>query len=79
MFSLPKPECESGYTQEQVKEIVDDYDDFSGWMDGKTMTICKGKAWDHDKEEYYEVCDGVSHGTVIYPCDLRRYLGSVRR
>lgn len=82
MTDLPTPACEIGYTYEQLDEILGEVgtprrDEFGRWMDGQTMGLCEGRAFDHDKREYYEVCDGVSHGPCVYPHDLRRFLAGL--
>lgn len=75
---LPKPECEYGYTVEQVKEIMgDDVQRFYHWMRGQTMAICEGNAYNHDTKEYEEACGGVSHGYVTYGYDIERFLAGL--
>jgi hypothetical protein len=72
---LPTPVCESGYTTSQLIDILGDrYEDFGLWMSGQTITICEGRAYNHDTREYREKCGGVSHGLVVYPWDLERFL-----
>ena len=68
-------ECEYGYSRHQVEEIMGDrLQEFDHWMRGQTMTLCEGKAYDHDKREYHEACGGVAHGPVVYDHDLRGFL-----
>jgi hypothetical protein len=74
--NMPKPECRWGYTEAQVNKIMGErVDEFRSWMDGQTVGFCQGRAYDHDKREYYEVCDGKHHGVVVYSCDIERFLG----
>jgi hypothetical protein len=62
-MNLPEPECELGYTQDQVKEIVNDYEQFRQWIRGQTGGLCETKYTDCEK----------SHGSTTYKHDLRRY------
>lgn len=79
-MTLPEPECEGGYTQRQVEEIMDDrYDEFRAWMWGQTMMLCEGRAYNHEAREYYETCGGVAHGAITYEYDLKRFLGHLGR
>lgn len=74
-MNLPTPECRWGYTEKQLLDIIgDDLTNFRLWMNGQTQAVCEGRAYDHDKQEYYEVCNGVHHGLVVYSWDLERYL-----
>lgn len=75
---IEKPECAWGYTTQQLRRILGShFDDFGRWMRGQTMTLCNGQKYNHDTEEYEEACGGVSHGGVVYPWDLGRYLNNL--
>jgi hypothetical protein len=78
MFELPKTECESGYPEWQIEEILQKagraMTEFSQFMYGQTMTLCQGEKYNHDTRSYYECCGGVAHGGVVYPWDLERFL-----
>lgn len=73
---LPEPGCRSGYPVSQLKEVLDEqqYNRLMIWMRGQTMMLCQGRAYSHERQEYYEVCNGVSHGPVIYSHDLYRFI-----
>ena len=76
--TLPKPECEAGYTRKQIEEIVGGrLSEFDSWMFGQTMTICEGRRYNHTTKEYEISEDGVSHGSVVYPWDLERFLAGL--
>lgn len=72
----PKPECELGYTDVQVRVILGDrYDEFLRWMRrGQTVGYCSGMKWNPETEEYVPACAGVVHGGVFYPHDVARFL-----
>lgn len=73
--NLPEPECSCGYPAYQLKEVLGDrLPAFWQWMRGQTVTLCEGKRYNHDTKEYEEDCGGISHGAVVYTCDLERYL-----
>jgi hypothetical protein len=69
-----QPECELGYTTEQLKEIIDNMLEFDRWMNGQTRAICEGRKYNHDTREWEVACDGVAHGLVTYQSDVERYL-----
>lgn len=73
---MPKPECESGYPWYQIREIlgVKRTKELSEWMYGQTMTRCEGRRYNHSIRAYEESCGGVSHGGVVYPWDLQRFM-----
>lgn len=71
-MNLPKPHCQLGYTEDQIKEIVIDLNGFYRWMEGQTMAVCDGRLYDHEKRCYVEGCG--PHGIIVYPHDLERYL-----
>lgn len=78
MTELPAPECRSGYTRQQVDQILEvrgrSRAEFDAWMRGQTIALCEGQRWDYETESYVEACGGVAHGAVIYPWDLERFL-----
>lgn len=77
-MNLPSPDCRWGYTENQLNQILgDNLSDFHKWMNGQTVAFCEGRAYNHDKKEYYEVCDGVHHGVVVYKWDLERFLNGL--
>ena len=60
---MPKPECEQGYPDAQVRAIMGDrYNEFMRWMTGQTMAICDGSYYDHS-----------SH-VIVYSWDAQRFL-----
>jgi hypothetical protein len=72
---LPAPECEGGYTNWQLAEILGNrLDKFEQWMRGQTMMLCEGRSYDHDRCEYVPACGGVAHGGIVYRWDLERFL-----
>lgn len=76
--SLPFPECEGGFTERQVTEIMGDrIEEFWRWMSGQTMMLCEGRSYNHERREYEESCGGVAHGPITYSWDLKRFLGIV--
>ena len=79
-IQLPKPNCESGYTQEQLAHILGPrLGEFQKWHYGQTGAICEGRRYSHDTKQYYESCGGVSHGFVVYAWDLERFMHSRMR
>jgi hypothetical protein len=71
---LPKPECKSGYTNNQLEQMLGArYKEFMKWMYGQTMTLCDGKEYDHELKEYKNTNCG-PHGAVVYPWDLKGFL-----
>lgn len=73
-LNLPKPECQLGYSDTQIREITDSrYDEFTRWMRGQTMAICDGRYYSHEDKQYYE--DGCGpHGTIVYYWDVVTFL-----
>jgi hypothetical protein len=77
-MKLPKPECEFGYTESQVTKILGSKAPrFWNWMNGQTFGFCDGRIYDHEKKTYEKCCNGESHGTVVYPSDLERFLNEL--
>ena len=71
---LPEPDCITGYTDTQVREITGTkYIVFLEWMRGQTMAFCDGRVYDHDKKDYVISCD-VEHGMIVYSRDIKAYL-----
>lgn len=74
-MTLPKPECELGYTAAQVREILGAASPaFAAWMQHQTTAMCEGRRFNHEIKSYEPACGGVAHGIVVYPRDLRRFL-----
>lgn len=77
MSPLPPPECELGYTEGQIEQIVGDrLGEFDRWMNGQTMGLCDGRRYDHEKREHLATGCG-PHGAVVYGHDLRRFLAGL--
>lgn len=75
---MTPPLCTLGYPEEQLREILGSrWDDFSRWFVGQTGGICEGREYDHDKREYRPTNCG-PHGYVVYPWDVRNFLGGGR-
>lgn len=71
---LPAPECELGYTEHQIAQIMGpSLDRFNKWMSGQTMSICDGRRYNH-KLGQYEATGCGPHGTITYSHDVRRFL-----
>lgn len=71
---MPVPECELGYTEEQVKSITGSrYTEFNYWMNGQTMAICDGRAYDHTLQVYKSTGCG-PHGGIVYSGDVERFM-----
>lgn len=74
-MKLPKPECEGGYTEQQIFDILGDRElAFRRWMRGQTMMLCDGRRWDPKGQEYVPSDCGTAHGPVVYRWDLERFL-----
>lgn len=77
-MELPTPECEIGFTDRQVDEILEankyTREEFDQWMYGQTGAICEGRAYNHDRQEYEERCGGVAHGFIYFTWDVERFL-----
>jgi len=77
-MTLPKPECEYGFTDTQVKEIMGSREaEFWTWMRGQTSCFCEGRAYNHEKKAYEPSCGGYAHGSVVYPWDVSRFLAGM--
>lgn len=70
---LPRPECEGGYTAEQVRSIMGDlHDEFQRWMSGQTVMLCEGRRYNHETRAYEPSCG--PHGVVTYRWGVGRFL-----
>lgn len=70
-----KPECEWGYTENQVRKLTGDrYQEFLEWMNGQTRSLCDGRQFNHKLSRYEQACNGVAHGSITYPWDVERFL-----
>lgn len=74
VVSLPEPECESGYTERQVREIVGDdwLEEFYYRTRYETKTLCEGRRYNHDTREYEPSCG--PHGVVVHEVDVVAFL-----
>ena len=73
-MTLPDPECQYGYTEEQLSTILGErIDAFNHWMRGQTMSICDGRRYDYDKGEYEDTGCG-PHGVITYRWDVQRFI-----
>ena len=71
---MPKPECEQGYPDAQVRAIMGDrYNEFMRWMTGQTMAICDGSYYDHSsRSKKLSGCG--PHDVIVYSWDAQRFL-----
>ena len=73
-MEIEQPECELGYTEEQVTRIMGTkLDRFNTWMKGATMGICDGRRYSHGRGEY-ELTGCGPHGGVTYTVDVLDFL-----
>jgi hypothetical protein len=71
---MEKPECELGYTEEQIARIMGDrLDEFNKWMRGQTGAICTGQQYNYETKEYVQTEDA-AHGYITYAWDVERFL-----
>lgn len=74
-LGLPRPECEFGYTVDQLKDILGDrLEEFYDWHEGRTYVECDGTQWFPEFRRNGECCNGIKHGDVYYYSDVRRFL-----
>lgn len=75
-----KYSCPQGYTHSDLESLFgDELPAFYEWMNGQTMSICDGRAYDHDKREYYATeCADNPHGAIAYAWDVERYASGQR-
>lgn len=75
-ISLPIPECNLGYTYEQVQGMFGTvgYQMLMRFMEGQTMAICACMVYDPEKRTYVD--SGCRHksSTIYYPSDIRRFV-----
>lgn len=71
---IPMPDCQLGYTTEQLESILRDrLKEFNTWMVGQTIALCDGRSYNHNTKEYEDTGCG-PHGLVVYSWDLSRFL-----
>lgn len=66
-----------GFPESQLLRILDEdgLANFKRWMVGQTVSICDGRAYNHDTKEYEPTqCAPNPHGVVYYLHDLERFL-----
>ena len=71
--------CPQGYTPDEVefKLRVEklEVEPFWNWMNGQTQSICDGRSYNHNTEEYEPtVCANNPHGFITYFWDVQRYI-----
>ena len=73
-FSMQKPECHFGYTDEQLKEMFGPtlYISFWHWMKSKPYVVCDGLEYDPDYNKFTEVCK-IEHGDVVKTTDVELF------
>lgn len=81
-----EPECQHGYTWQQVKDILGRREEeFWRWMRGQTVSGCQQepqREWRKDTEAPGGMClvdvgpplCDRPHGMVVYPWDVKRFL-----
>lgn len=73
------PECPNGYPLVQLERELglQAFRRLMLWMDGQTMMICEGRAYNHETREYApDACADFPHGTVVYSWDVERWLAA---
>lgn len=76
-LTVGPPECPIGYPLVQLERELglQHFRRFMLWMNGQTMAICEGRAYNHETGEYEpDACAGFPHGTVAYKWDVQRWL-----
>lgn len=78
---IEPPNCQMGYTREQIDRIVGEHGSHSRirfhlWMSGQTMAICDGREYDHEARKYGPTGCG-PHGPIVYGHDVRRFLAGL--
>ena len=69
--------CPLGPTERDIKSLLTPEEEKDLWrfMRGQTMSGCDGRAYDHDKKEYYATeCADTPHGGVVYRHDFLRFV-----
>lgn len=70
----PIPECSLGYTARQIEQLMGSrIHEFYSWMNGQTMAICDGRAFDPEVGSVRDSGCG-PHGVVVYSWDAKRFL-----
>lgn len=78
MNELPNPECNMGYTNKQVAEIMgDQLANFQEWSIGCTRSICEGRKYNHETSKYEPDSCG-PHGVVTYRIDVDHFLSGLQ-
>lgn len=75
-MGLPKRECQLGYPEAQVRQIMETtnrFDTFRDWMRGQTVAVCNGREFDREAQGYKPTGCG-PHGVVYYRQDILRFL-----
>lgn len=68
------PDCQLGYPRSQVIALVGDrLAEFDQWMNGQTIALCDGRAYNYDRREYEDTGCG-PHGMIAYRWDMERFL-----
>ena len=74
LMMLERPDCELGYTAEQVARIMGDrLPEFQSWGAGSTMAECDGLRYDY-RTKAYEPTGCGPHGGITYVHDVRDFL-----
>jgi hypothetical protein len=77
MRDLPQS-CPQGMTESDLREVLGTraaQRPFWRWMTGQTMSLCTGRKYDHEAQEYKpSECFGRPHGAVVYRHDVERFL-----
>lgn len=66
-MNLLEPTCPFGYTTDDLKKIFgNDIDDFWYYMRGKTISLCDGTTYDHERKGYVTTeCSGMLPGIPV--------------
>lgn len=71
---IEKPECELGYTDDQLRRIFGDrLPEIYKWMAGQTVSVCDGRRYNYATSEY-EPTDCGPHGSIVYASDVQHFL-----
>lgn len=72
-MKLPEPECELGYTNAQLVDIMGTrMVEFNKWMSGQTVSLCDGQRYNHETKKYEPTGCG-PHGSVVYSWDVKNF------
>ena len=75
-----QPDCPFGYSMEHLKASMtpDGFELLVRWMEYRTMSLCDGKLYDHEKKRYVKSdCYPVGHGPIVNESDMDRFLRMV--